>query len=175
MDVVEVANFFKNQISPSAGCPPRCNNGLKWKLEDCPAEAPCTLGTDSAPQITYIKPAGKNHAHFDGYVTGSGVLIVEGKGHLQGDFEFHGIVISVAPGTLEEGGVDPDEDVKFSLKENAKIFGNVLLGPNQDKLQFDIKDNAEIRYSSQAINNVFSTFGTPLGSIELTGWQESMQ
>jgi len=52
----------------------------------------------------------------------------------------------------------------------------VPLGPNQDKLQFDIKDNARIYYSSQALSMVYSNLGgTPLGSIELTGWREVME
>ena len=177
VDVTAIANFYRDQISPSAGCPPWCNNGLRWDANTpCDDSNPCTLGTDSAPQVTYIRLAGKQHAHLSGKISGAGVLILEGKGHIQGDFEFHGIVISVAPGSLEEGGVDPDEDVKFSLKNNAKIFGSVILGPNQDKLQFDIKDNARIYYSSQALNMVYSNLGgTPLGSIELTGWREVME
>ena len=176
IDVAEVANFYRDQISPSAGCPPWCNNGLKWDANTpCDDSNPCTLGTDSAPQVTYIKQAGKQHAHLSGKVSGAGVLILEGKGHIQGDFEFHGIVISVAPGSLEEGGVDPDEDVKFSLKKNAKIFGSLILGPNQDKLQFDIKDNARVYYSSQALDMVDSNLGGELfWSIELTGWREVM-
>jgi len=175
MDVTAVANFYKDQISPSAGCPPWCNNGLRWDAKTpCDDSNPCTLGTDSAPQVTYIKLAGKQHAHLSGKVSGAGVLIIEGKGHIQGDFEFHGIVISLAPGSLEEGGVDPDEDVKFSLKNNAKIFGSLILGPNQDKLQFDIKDNAKIYYSRQALDMVYSNLGG-FGSIELTGWREVME
>ena len=83
-------------------------------------------------------------------------------------------MISVAPGSFETS--DPLEDFKFSPKNNAKIFGSVMLGPNQDKLQFDIKDNAKIYYSSQALNMVYSNIGgTPLGSIELTGWREVME
>ena len=172
---VEIANFYRDQISPSAGCPPWCNNGLKWDANTpCDDSNPCTLGTDSAPQITYIRQAGKQHAHLSGKVSGAGVLILEGKGHIQGDFEFHGIVISIAPGSFETG--DPLEDVKFSLKNKAKIFGTIMLGPNQDKLQFDIKDDASVYYSSQALNMVYSNLGgTPLGSIELTGWREVME
>ena len=177
VDVTAIANFYRDQISPSAGCPPWCNNGLRWDANTpCDDSNPCTLGTDSAPQVTYIRLAGKQHAHLSGKISGAGVLILEGKGHIQGDFEFHGIVISIAPGSLEEGGADPDEDVKFSLKKNAKIFGSLLLGPNQDKLQFDIKDNARVYYSSQALDMVDSNLGGKLfGSIELTGWREVME
>jgi len=177
MDVNAIANFYRDQISPSAGCPPWCNNGLKMDANyPCTDISPCTLGTDSAPQITYIRQAGKKHTDMKGKVSGAGVLIIEGKGHIQGDFEFHGIVISIAPGSLEEGGADPDEDVKFSLKNNAKIFGSLLLGPNQDKLQFDIKDNARVYYSSQALDMVDSNLGGELfGSIDLIGWREVME
>ena len=152
MDVTAIANFYRDQLSPSAGCPPRCLDGLRWRTEDCPSIGSCTLGTDSAPQITYIRE-GLEHAHFDGYITGSGVLIIEGKGHLRGNFEFHGLVISLAPGALS--GI-VEEDLKLQLRVNARIFGSILLGPNQDDLEFDIKDYAAVRYSSQALNMVYS-------------------
>ena len=148
MDVTQMATDLVNQIT-STTCPPKCLDGLKWKQDDCPSTSPCTLGTDAAPQITYIKE-GADHIHFDGYVYGSGILIVEGKAHFYRNFEFHGLVISLASGALSDGTVE--EDLKLKLKNDMRIFGGLILGPNQEKLKFDIKNNAAIHYSSQGLS-----------------------
>ncbi len=178
-DVGQMKDFYKNQITDTTNCPPYCTNGLHWGGNGgwlpCDDADPCFLGTESSPQITYIygpNCKGCNRAKFDGKVSGAGVLIIEGKAEFKSDFEFHGLIISVAP-----GDIDPDEaEIKFQWKGNSKLFGGLMLGPNQDKLQFDIKDNAEILYSSQALNMVYSNFGgTPLGSIKLIGWREVME
>ena len=107
-------------------------------------------------------------------VTGSGVLIIEGKANLFGNFEFHGIVISLAQGLRGREG--DDSELKFKLKDDARIFGALLLGPTGDQLKFDIKDRAAIYYSSQAINPVQTNWGSVLPqSAKLIAWQEVMQ
>jgi hypothetical protein len=146
LDVGQLANDLMNQITSTA-CPPKCLDGLHWTPGDCPSSNPCRLGTDSAPQITYIKE-GQEHIHFDGYVYGSGILIVEGKAHLFRNFEFHGIVISLAPGGLG----DDDESYKVKLKDNARIFGSLLLGPNGSQMQLDVNNNAAVYYSKQGLD-----------------------
>jgi len=171
VDVNALATGFINQIT-STSCPPKCLNGLSWNSTSCPSSNPCRLGTDAAPQITYIK-AGSEHIHLDGYVSGSGVLIVEGKGHLFGNFEFHGLVISVAPGSLAGA---TEEDLKLKIKNSARIFGSLLLGPNADDLKFDIKDTAAIYYSSQALALVQNFWGSTLPQPpKLLAWHEVMQ
>ncbi|MFQ5902192.1 MAG: hypothetical protein ACE5JO_00720 [Candidatus Binatia bacterium] len=149
LDVSQLATDLVNQIPVTDPCPPRCPNGLSWNATACPSTSPCTLGTDAAPQITYIKE-GTQHIHFDGYVYGSGILIVEGKAHFYRDFEFHGLVISLAPGALSDGTVE--ENLKLKFKNDARIFGGLLLGPNQEKLKFDLKNQAAIHYSSQGLS-----------------------
>lgn len=171
IDVNELATNFINQIT-SNSCPPKCLHGLEWNSTNCPSSNPCRLGTDSSPQITYIKQ-GSDHIHFDGYVYGSGVLVVEGKAHFYGNFEFHGLVIAIAPGGL---GGSTEEDIKLKLKNNARIFGNLMLGPNSDDLRFDIKDTAAIYYSSQALNLVQNNWGSLLPQPpKLFAWNEVMQ
>ncbi|HEY5575026.1 MAG TPA: hypothetical protein VIK64_18545 [Anaerolineales bacterium] len=171
IDVNEVATNFINQIA-STSCPPKCLSGLEWNSTDCPSTNPCRLGTDSSPQITYIKQ-GSDHIHFDGYVYGSGVLVVEGKAHFYGNFEFHGLVIAIAPGGL---GGSTEEDIKLKLKNNARIFGHLMLGPNSDDLKFDIKDTAAVYYSSQALSFVQTNWGSLLPQPpRLVAWQEVMQ
>jgi len=171
LDVGQLANDLINQITSNA-CPPKCLNGLHWTPGDCPSSNPCRLGTDAAPQITYIKEGDDHHAHFDGYVYGSGILIVEGKAHLYRNFEFHGIVISLAPGGL--GG--DDESYKLKMKDDARIFGTLLLGPNGAQLQFDINNNAAVYYSKQGLDKA-----TPIGSCcipkpaRLIAWHEVME
>ncbi len=123
----------------------------------CSSASPCVYGTDASPQITYIRE-GADHIHLDGYVKGSGILVTEGKAHLYGNFEFHGLVIAVKEGLT--AGTDPgtvNADY-FSLRDNARIFGSVLLGPD-GALGFQIKNNGKIYYSSDAINMAESLCG----------------
>ncbi len=141
-DVNQIAVNFYNNASTV-----KYLDGLKINCS-----SPCTLGTDASPQITYLREDGKDHIHLDGLVTGSGVLITEGRTHLYGDFEFHGIVVNVNIGTTggetHPEGEDPDPLV---LKENAKIFGTVLIGPTGGDQSITMKDDAKIYYSSDAI------------------------
>ena len=87
LDVSQVAQNFQNNATVSH------LNGLVYTSTDCPSSIPCTLGTDATPQITYIEE-GLNHIHFDGHVTGSGVLVVKGDAHIYGNFTFHGLIIT---------------------------------------------------------------------------------
>jgi len=132
---------------------------LDGEHKTCSSISPCVYGTDASPQITYIRE-GLNHIHLDGSVTGSGVLVTEGKTHLYGDFNFHGLVIGVKLGLT--GGTDPGivSSIYFELKNNARIFGGVLLGPTNDSLGFGIKDNSNIYYSSDALTMANSLCGT---------------
>ena len=136
----------------------------------------CVFGTDAAPQITYIKQDTGNMKFDTGStVVGSGVLIIEGKANLFGNFEFHGIVISLAAGP--RGAETTEADLKLKLKNNARIFGSLLLGPNGDELKFDIKDTSLVYYSSQALNLVQTLWGSCClpQPAKLIAWNEVMQ
>ena len=77
--------------------------------------------------------------------------MTEGKVHFRGDFEFYGLVIAVKEGLT--GGIDPG-DVSadyFSMRNNARIFEAVLLGPKDCALSFQMQDNAKVYYNSDAI------------------------
>jgi len=174
--VTDLANSFKAQgyVQPP---------GISWTSAACPTPPPvpmsasCVLGNDANPQITYISGAtGTIKFDTNSTVVGSGVLILDGKANLFGNFEFHGIVISLAAGP--RGDESTEDKLKLKLKDNARIFGAVLLGPTGDDLKFDIKGNAAIRYSSQAINliqnNPFWTSLLPQPP-RLFAWHEVMQ
>jgi len=124
-------------------------NGLVFTSAACTSESPCTLGTDASPQITYIEE-GLNHIHFDGHVTGSGVLVVKGDTHIYGNFTFHGLVINIQADI--EGFGFPDDPEPFSLKGNAKIFGGLLIDePTNGDQRFYMEGNTRIYYSSSAL------------------------
>lgn len=156
-------------------------SGLSRNASECPTPRPnpppaaCVFGTDAAPQITYIKEdSGAVRFDTGSTVTGSGVLIIEGKANLFGNFEFHGLVISLAPGP--RGVESTDDQIKLKLKDNARIFGSVVLGPNDDQLKFDVKDNASMYYSSQALNLVQNNWGFLLPRpARLLAWAEVME
>ncbi|MBI2360365.1 MAG: hypothetical protein HYV04_15940 [Deltaproteobacteria bacterium] len=173
--VTDLVNGFKN--SPGAV---QYLSGYSVNSSACPtppANPPpstCRFGTDAAPQITYIK-SDSSTIKFDSgsTVTGSGVLILEGKANVFGNFEFHGLVISLAPGP--RGDESSEDKIKLKLKNNARIFGSLILGPTGDELKFDIKDNAAAYYSSQALNLVQANWGSLLPQpAKLIGWQELM-
>ena len=176
INVTDLVNSFKSE--PGAV---QYLSGLSRSATDCPTPRPnpplstCVFGTDAAPQITYIKQdSGTMRFDTGSTVTGSGVLIIEGKANLFGNFEFHGIVISLAQGLRGREG--DDSELKFKLKDDARIFGALLLGPTGDQLKFDIKDRAAIYYSSQAINPVQTNWGSVLPqSAKLIAWHEVMQ
>ncbi len=142
IDVNQIAlNFFNNGSAVK---------DLDGEHKTCSSGSPCVYGTDASPQITYIRE-GADHIHLDGYVTGSGVLVTEGKVHLYGNFEFHGLVIAVKEGLT--AGTDPGTVTAdyFSLRDNARIFGGILLGPKNSALGFELQNNAKIYYNSDAI------------------------
>ncbi|MBI2211148.1 MAG: hypothetical protein HYU47_11255 [Deltaproteobacteria bacterium] len=174
--VTDLATNFKNQ--PGAA---QHLSGMHLTTTNCPTPRPvtpsasCVFGTDAAPQITYIK-ADTSTIKFDPdtTVTGSGVLILDGKANIFGNFEFHGIVISLAAGP--RGDESTEDKLKLKFKNNARLFGTLLLGPTGDDLKFDIKDNASIYYSSQALNLVQTLWGSLLPQpAKLLAWHEVMQ
>ena len=177
--VTDLANSFKNQAGAV-----QYLSGLSRNSTECPTPPPvpmsssCVFGTDANPQITYIK-ADTGTIKFDtnSTVVGSGVLILEGKANVFGNFEFHGIVISLKSGP--RGDESTEDKLKLKLKDNARIFGAVLLGPTGDDLKFDIKGSSAIRYSSQAINVVQNAPGWGSCCLpqppRLVAWQEVMQ
>lgn len=176
LDVTSLANSFKSQPGVV-----QYLSGFHRTAINCPTPPPfpmssdCVLGTDAAPQITYIKSDTTIKIDSNSTVVGSGVLILEGKANLFGNFEFHGIVISLVPGP--RGNEDTDSQLKFKLKDKARIFGTLLLGPTGDQLKFDIKDNAAIYYSNQALNMVKNLWGSCClpQPAKLVAWHEVMQ
>lgn len=187
IDINQLVTDFSNQVSSVPTCPPNCPNGLRTSSTTCPAlpalppdPTKCVLGTDAAPQITYIRE-GSDHIHLGGNVTGSGVLVLEGKVHLQGDVNFHGLVIVKEPSGLSTDEDDSDTDqagtLRFKMKDRAKVFGSMLVGPNGQTLRFDIKNSSKIYYSSAAINMVLSRWGNLLNNYanKVVAWQELVQ
>lgn len=194
VNINQMVTDFYNQISSSLTCPPKCENGIRTSSStnpptgtySCPTTLPtprptpdpCIWGTAATPQITYVGE-GTDHIHIAGNVTGSGVLVLEGKVHIQGDFNFHGLVIVKEPSQVSLDENDGDDDhastLRFKMKDRAKVFGAMLVGPNGANLRFDIKNNAKIFYSSEAISMVNSLWNSVLPQpAKLLAWQEVM-
>lgn len=153
-------NFYNhpNAVKFLDGFRPVCPLNLSLPR---PIPDPCILGTDSSPQFTYVRESTTEHIHLEGYVKGSGVLVIEGKAHIYGDFEFHGLVIHVSLGLT--GGsasalLDLDELVDgvspFSMRNNAKIFGAILKGPTDQPQHFEMRNSSKIYYSSRGLSLV---------------------
>lgn len=128
----------------------------------CSSSNPCTLGTDASPQITYVRESSDNHIHLDGYVSGAGVLVLEGKTHLYGNFNFHGLLIVVNLG-VTGGAENPEDDPEaLSLRNNAKVFGALARGSTNGVQKFDMRNSVKIYYSSQALTMVNNNWGSLL-------------
>ncbi len=86
-------------------------------------------------------------------------MVTEGRTHLYGNFEFHGLVIAVKEGLT--AGTDPGTVTAdyFSMRNDARVFGAVLLGPKDSALGFEMQDNAKVYYNSDAINLAESLCG----------------
>lgn len=176
LDVTTLANNFKTQ--PGVVPYP---NGLSLTQTNCPTPPPypmsptCVFGTDATPQITYVSSTGTIRFDTGSTVVGSGVLILEGKANIFGNFEFHGLVISLSPGP--RGDETNEANIKLKFKDNVRVLGGVLLGPNSDQLKFDIKDNAAIYYSSQALNLIQTLWGSCClpQPAKVVAWHEVMQ
>lgn len=153
-DVNKIGLNFYNQ--PSAV---KYLNGLEWTSANCPSRDPCTLGTNAAPQITYIKEVTATHIHLTGYIKGSGVLIVEGgKTHLGGNFNFNGLVVGIQINPVSASG----EGHSFFFEDDAKIFGALIMGPTNGTQVLRMSNNAKIYYSSQALTMANNLCGTCL-------------
>jgi hypothetical protein len=119
-----------------------------------------TLGTRDDPQITYVTDDTK----FAGSVDGAGILIVEEGATFQGTFHFEGLII-VLNKTWDVGTWDLDLG-----KGNAYLFGAVVVaGNNVADSEVELRGNAKIRYSSQALNNVGNKL---LYTVSMTSWRE---
>ena len=160
--VITTDNVFDvNQIAVKFYNHPNTVKYLNGLNINCTSSNPCILGTDASPQITYIRE-GSGHAHLDGYVSGSGVLISEGTTHLYGNLDFRGLVIVVNLGVTGGTPSPPDDPDALSMRNNAKVFGAVVRGPTNQPQSFDMRNNAKIYYSSQALTVVNNLCGSCL-------------
>lgn len=101
-----------------------------------------TLGTDSAPQITYFT----GDTHITGPVTGSGILIVDGSLNISGQFTFHGLVIVYGTTSISTSSTS------FTQEGSSAIYGGVVVAG--ENTTYSQRGNALVRYSSAAIQNV---------------------
>ena len=154
LDVKKMADEFSDQAGVVSS-----SSGLTTDSVTCPSSLPqprpnpdpCVLGTSSAPQITYIRePSSTDYSALRGNVTGYGVLVLEGRFILGGDFKFSGLLIHKRTHSSHE----------ISIEDDAWIYGGILFGSYDEsdgqgkKARFGMKDNVRIYYSSQAISMV---------------------
>lgn len=156
-DVLDVdtiaANFFGQATTV------KYFNGLVTDSTTCPSSTPCQFGTSAAPQITYIKEANDTDITLlRGYITGYGVLVLEGRPTIGENFQFYGLIIHKRA----------NGSAFISIEDSAKVYGGVLLGSydegdgNGKKARFGIKDTVRLYYSSQALAAVDSNWGSLL-------------
>ena len=129
----------------------------------CTSASPCQLGTSANPQITYIKDSISTSSVLRGHVRGHGVLVVEGRTTIGGNFRFNGLVIHKRS----------DSTHYFSLENSAWIYGSVLLDAYNGEAKFTIEDYVQVFYSSQALSMVETNWGSILpGPARVFAWQD---
>lgn len=134
-------------------------NGLTTDSTTCPTPTSCQFGTSAAPQITYIKESyDTDLTILKGYVTGYGVLVLEGRPIIGDNFQFYGLVVHKRPNASSY----------ITFEDSAKVYGSLLLGSydegdgNGKKARFGIKDFVQFYYSSQALATVDTNWGSLL-------------
>ncbi len=129
-----------------------------YNSSGCTESSPCTLGTSSSPKITYIKDIASSSSNLKSYVTGYGVLVLEGRVTMEGTFKFYGLVLSKRS----------QSNHYISIEDNSWIYGAVLLGSFDEgdgkgkKVRFRVEDFSRIFYSSAALSMVESNWGSLL-------------
>ena len=117
----------------------------------CTSSSPCLFGTASTPQITYIRE-NTNPIRLRGHVRGYGVLVVEGRTTIGGDFRFKGLVVHKRS--------DLAHYIRFDNR--AWVYGGVLFGSTDGNVTLRIEDDARLFYSSDALAIVESNWGSLL-------------
>lgn len=114
----------------------------------CTGASPCNFGTSASPQITYIKDSISSSTLLNGYVRGHGILVVEGRTTIGGNFNFNGLVIHKKS----------DSTHYISFEDSAWVYGGVLFGSYNGNVKFTVEDYSRIKYSSLAIDMVNNNF-----------------
>ena len=152
--VSSMATNFANQVPVTDPCPPKCPSGLVWDNGACPTAAACTLGTNASPAILHL--GGSSTSILGGNAQITGVVVAEGKVKFQDNVVCNCLVLNT-----QVAGVGALER-EFKVFNNAVIRGGVLVGPNNEELEFEIDDSAAVSYSSQTISLVQTNWGTLL-------------
>jgi hypothetical protein len=151
LDIDTIASKFYNQ--PGAVI---FLNG--YNSNNCSSLTPCKLGTSSNPQITYIKDDSTSNTQLKSNVSGYGVLILEGRTTISGNFNFYGMVVHKRSHSSHY----------ISVEDNAIIYGATLFGSFDEgdgkgkKVRFRVEDFSHLYYSSAALTMVESNWGSLL-------------
>jgi hypothetical protein len=97
-------------------------------------------------------------------VIGHGVLVVEGRTTIGGNFRFNGLVIHKRT----------DSSHYISLENSAWIYGSVLVGADTNgEAKFSVKDYFQGIYSSEALAMVETNWGSIApGPARVFAWQD---
>jgi len=153
IDVIQLADSLANHVSTV-----KYLNGLTTSsnaatcsspCQLCTSSTPCNFGTSASPQITYIKDSNSSSTVLNGYVRGHGILVVEGRTTIGGNFNFNGLVIHKKS----------DSTHYISFEDSAWVYGGVLFGSYNGNVRFTVEDYSRIKYSSLAIDMVNNNYG----------------
>ena len=139
------------------------------------------MGTAADPQIT-VWDSNNNKIDSDQTVSGYGILIITGRVRIEGNFEFHGLVVQKTKLELEIGDHDGDKDQVIHgailAVDNTAALG--CCGIDEDLIEdtkVDIQGDAQVLYNCEALNTYSkpvtssSGSGTGTGPVSLLSWR----
>lgn len=125
---------------------------------NCSGANPCKLGTSSNPQITYIRDSSTSYTTLKNNVSGYGVLVIEGRVTIGGNFNFYGLITSKRSHSSHY----------VSIEDNSWVYGGTLFGSFDEgdgkgkKVRFRVEDFSRLFYSSEALSMVNTNWGSLL-------------
>ncbi len=114
-----------------------------------------TFGTESAPEVVYIKTGVLGQVVFKGTVDGYGIFVADGNVKFEQDFNWTGVVINDANALGNIMVFDSDSSVEGAIVINRPILSTEIGSFSMD-LNFSSGDEAKITYSAFVVDGILS-------------------
>lgn len=119
---------------------------------------PNTIGTIAQPLVTVInEPDSSKEVVLNSNLTGAGILIVNGNLRINGNFEYHGLIVAYR-----------DSKITIDLAGGAEIYGGMIA--TGESVEIKGVGNFDLKYSTEALINAQTNMKS-LGYKILSWWE----